>query len=209
MEIPNWEQAIQSVKKTLAENPDLVAKANILRQKYQDQRGLMIVDCVASRQRRYDTYVVPKLIPLYISAAVDLSMRALANKAPTWLPLRDGGARTMEQVAQVILKYGKNRSIQDENQICYQWANDDLAYAEILNIKGIGPALLQYLRMLSGASTLKVDVRVIEELRRMELPVDWFSADGILKLCEDLAIDAGCTLVELDQILWHTSGRRQ
>ncbi len=34
----------------------------------------------------------------------------------------------------------------------------------------------------------------------MELPVDEFSADGILKLCEDLAKAAGCTLGELDQI---------
>ena len=208
MNIPNWEKAIKTVKNTLSENPDLIAKANALGQKYQNQRGLMIVDCVASRQRRYDSYVVPKLIPLYVSKAEDLSIQSLAKKAPSWMPLRDGEARTMKQVAQVLLKYGENSSVTDENKLCTKWASDELAHNEILEIKGIGPALLQYLRMLSGANTLKVDVRIIEELRKLALPVEWFTSDGLLKLCADLAREAGCTMVELDQVLWHTNSTR-
>lgn len=208
MEIPNWECAVHSVKRTIVENPALVARANQLINNYRDKRGLMIVDCVASRQRRYDSYVVPVLLPQYISAAVDLSIHALSNKAPSWLPLREGEAKTMEQVAQALIKYGKDHSIKDENQICLQWANDSGEYVKLLEIKGIGPALLQYLRMLSGANTLKVDVRITEELEKLNLPVSWFTADGLLELCTDLAKDAGCSLVELDQVLWHTNGRK-
>lgn len=208
MHIPNWDSAVLSVKQTLEKNPELISKANKLGKIYEDQRGLMVVDCVASRQRRYASYVVPVLLPQYSSAAVDLSIHSLANKAPNWLPLREGEAKTMVQVAQALIKYGKHNSIEDENQICLQWANDGDEYVKLLEIKGIGPALLQYLRMLSGANTLKVDVRIIEELEKLNLPVSWFTTDGLLELCSALAKDSSCSLVELDQVLWHINGRK-
>ena len=203
MNIPNWNQAIISVQKILAENPDLIKKAKALGKKYQDKRGLMIVDCVSSRQRKYDSYVLTKLLPLYVDQAADLSISTLAKKAPSWMPLRDGEAKTMKEAAQVLMKYGENNSVNDENQLCLQWALDFSAHDEILDIKGIGPALLQYLRMLSGANTLKVDVRIIQELKKLSLPVEWFTVDGLHKLCSDLATEAHCTMVELDQVLWH------
>lgn len=204
MEIPNWSKVVKTVQLTLKRNPDLIEVANQLSHKYQDRRGLMIVDCVTSRQRKYDEYVVKKLLPLYESKAKNLSVKALSERAPEWMPLRDGEAQTMKLVAKRLLKYGEGRS-KDENVICKLWAEDLSAHADVLDVKGIGPALLQYLRMLSGANTLKVDVRIIDELRKMGIPVNWFTTDGLLRLCENLAADAGCTLVELDQVLWHTN----
>ena len=204
MEIPNWPKVVQTVQLTLKRNSDLIEVVNQLPQKYQDRRGLMIVDCVTSRQRKYDEYVVKKLLPLYESKAKDLSVKALSERAPDWMPLRDGEAQTMKLVAKKLLKYGEGKS-KDENTICKLWAEDSSAHADVLDIKGIGPALLQYLRMLSGANTLKVDVRIIDELQKMGVPVDWFTTDGLLRLCENLAADAGCTLVELDQVLWHAN----
>jgi hypothetical protein len=77
-----------------------------------------------------------------------------------------------------------------------------------LDIKGIGPALLQYLRMRSGADSVKIDVRVMEELKNLRLPVEWFSSDGLLQICTELAKEASCSLVELDQVLWHLQDSR-
>lgn len=205
LDIPNWDRAVSGVKKSIKDNPDLIGKAKSLGLMYKDERGLMIVDCVASRQRRYESYVVPKILPAYKNKAKDLSLIALASKAPKWLPLRTGEAETMQKVAKLLVAYGKKYEIEDENEICRKWADDVFAHEKMLEIKGIGPALLQYLRMLSGANSLKVDVRIMEELEKLGLPILWFSADGILKLCENLAKEAGCSLIELDQLLWHSN----
>ena len=164
-----------------------------------------MVDVVASRQRRYDTYVVPKILPLYESKAKNLSLLSLSLKSPKWLPLRDGEADTMKLLAKALIDFGKSKKLSDEEDIVKEWAEDEDASQEVLDIKGIGPALLQYLRMRSGADSLKVDVRVIEELSKIGLPAHWFTTDGLLELCKEIAEEAKCSLLELDQVLWHRS----
>jgi hypothetical protein len=205
MKIPNWDKAVKEVKSLIRQHPDLIKRGQVLGAQYKDKRGLMVVDCVASRQRKYEDYVKPKLLPKYSEQALDLSLSSLAKKAPNWMPLRKDEARTMQQVAKSLINYGKKHKITDENQICQLWANNSDAHQEILDIKGIGPALLQYLRMLSGANSLKVDVQVISQLKKLGIPVEWFSVEGLLKICEDLAEETDCSLIELDQLLWHNS----
>ena len=207
MEIPNWNSAVKTIRERAKNSPELIKKAQNLGNLYINERGLMIVDCVSSRQRRYETYVVPKLIPQYRSKAKDMTIRTLASKAPEWMPLRDGEAKTMQQVAKLLASYGKKKGINNENQLVKSWALDLDEHEAVLAVNGIGPALLQYLRMLSGANSLKVDVRVLDALNELKLPINWFSSEGVLKLCEDLANAAGCTLVELDQLLWNPQDR--
>jgi len=116
---------------------------------------MRVVDVVASRQRRYDTYVVPKLLPLYERKASSLSLLSLSLKSPKWLPLREGEADTMKMLAKALIDFGKSKELTDEEEIVKAWAEDEIASQGVLNIKGIGPALLQYLRMRSGADSLK------------------------------------------------------
>lgn len=205
MNIPNQLNAIYEIRKALEENSSLKERAANYGTLYKGERGLMVVDVVSSRQRRYDSYVIPKIIPQYRSVAKDLSLQELASNSPIWLPLRDGEADTMKSIAKVLINYGNTRGLTDEEKIVRRWADDKDAFQEVLDIKGIGPALLQYLRMRSGADSLKVDVRVIEELGKLGLPVHWFTADGLLELCVEIANEANCTLLELDQVLWHRS----
>ena len=203
MNIPNWDDAVSAVRDCLRRNPNISLKAREYGNIYRNKRGLMVVDVVASRQRKYDTYVVPKLLPLYESKANGLSLLSLSSKAPKWLPLREGEADTMKLLAKTILNYGKSKSLNGEEEIVKKWAEDETAFQEVLDIKGIGPALLQYLRMRSGADSLKVDVRVIEGLRELGIPAHWFTSDGLLELCKEIAAEAKCSLLELDQVLWH------
>lgn len=163
----------------------------------------MVVDVVSSRQRKYETYVKSKLVPQYKSKISDLSLSYLSMNAPDWMPLRKGEAQTMSEVSKLLTSYGIENNISKEDEICFVWAHDVDAQQSMLDINGIGPALLQYLRMLSGADTLKVDVRVIETLRQAGLPVDWFSAEGIFQLCKSISREIGCSMVELDQMLWY------
>lgn len=205
MRVPNCGDAAKEIKRALKENPSLKEKALEYGNVYAGQRGLMVVDVVASRQRRYETYVVPKILPLYQLKARDLSLLSLSIKSPRWLPLRDGEADTMKLLAKTLLSYGKSLGFMDDETIVRRWAGDEVAFQEVLAIKGIGPALLQYLRMRSGADSLKVDVRVVEELKKLGLPVHWFTPEGLLELCKEIAAEANCTLLELDQVLWHRS----
>jgi len=109
----------------------------------------------------------------------------------------------MKLLAEALIDFGKSKELTDEEQIVKVWAEDEAASQEVLDIKGIGPVLLQYLRMRSGADSLKVDVRVIEELSGLGIPAHWFTSDGLLELCKEIAKEARCSLLELDQVLWH------
>lgn len=209
MNIPNWDEAVAVIQQALRTNPGIRLKASKVGSNYQGRRGLMVVDCVASRQRKYKEYVVPKLLPQYEAKAMDLSLKSLASKSPSWLPLRSGEAMTMKKVAKQLLQYGESVGLRDEEEICVTWAADSRATEELVQIKGIGPALLQYLRMLCGADSLKVDIRVIENLAKTGLPVNWFTPDGVLELCKELAKEANCSLIELDQVLWHIEFKGQ
>jgi hypothetical protein len=208
VDIPNWNYAVEQVKRVLVSDKDVKKKAQDYGLIYKNRRGLMVVDVVASRQRKYLEYVVPKLLPQYEAKAADLSLLSLAKKAPIWMPLRTGEAKVMQSVAKVLLDFGSRGGIEDENDICLAWAEDSSAHSFILDIKGIGPALLQYLRMRSGADSVKIDIRVIEELKNLRLPVEWFTPDGLLQICTELAKEAVCSLVELDQVLWHLQDLR-
>jgi len=203
MKIPNWDVAVSAVRDSLRRNPNLSLKAREYGSIYRGKRGLMVVDVVASRKRRYDTDVVPRILPLYESKASNLSLLSLSSKSPKWLPLREGEADTMKLLAEALIDFGKSKELTDEEQIVKVWAEDEAASQEVLDIKGIGPVLLQYLRMRSGADSLKVDVRVIEELSGLGIPAHWFTSDGLLELCKEIAKEARCSLLELDQVLWH------
>jgi hypothetical protein len=206
MEIPGKENAINEIRKVLVNYPDVKIAARQLPRLYIGQRGLMVVDVVASRQRKYEEYVKPKLLPTYVERAKDLSLASLADKAPTWMKLRVGEALVMKQVAQQIIKYSKNISGPGEDELCKAWAEDKAYSSQVLEIKGIGPALYQYLRMLCGADSLKSDLRVKRGLQKLGLPIHWFSDEGVLELCMVLANEIGCTLVELDQCLYKVLG---
>jgi hypothetical protein len=206
MEIPGWALAVNQISEMLQQNPEVIEKASNLAMIYANRRGTMVVDVVASRQRNYEKRVAINLIPFYESTANDSSLQTLAAHAPTWMPLRNGEADTMSQVAEQLLKYGLSHTITDENEICEKWSSDTDAVKELLLIKGIGPALLQYLRMLSGANTIKIDLRVIRGLGLIGLPVEWFTADGLLELCRAISEEVGCTLLELDQVLFQVIG---
>jgi hypothetical protein len=208
VDIPNWKHAVEQVKLVLSSDKEVKKRAQEYGLIYKDRRGLMVVDVVASRQRKYLEYVVPKLLPQYEVKALDFSLQSLAKKAPIWMPLRTGEAKVMQSVARVLLDFGTKKRIKDENAICLAWAEDSSAHSDILDIKGIGPALLQYLRMRSGADSVKIDIRVMDELKNLRLPVEWFTPDGLLQICNELAKEAGCSLVELDQVLWHLQDSR-
>ena len=207
-ELDNWDKAVSTIRAGLEANPEIRSKAGALAGTYVGKRGLMVVDVVGSMRRKYKEYVVPKLLPSYVEKAADLSLATLASTPPVWMKLKTGEAGVMTLVARGLIAHGKANGLVSEDEICNHWAASGNYGSEIIDIKGIGPALHEYLRMLCGADTLKVDVRVIYGLKGLGINADLFTADGLLEVCKALAADIGCTLIELDQILWHLFGNK-
>ena len=208
--LKNLEEVCVEIKKRQLVRPDFKQRAKELGNSYNGARGTMIVDVIGSRQRRYTSYVQPKIIIPY-SEQRDGSLRDLADHPPTFLRLREYEVPGMSKVAQVLLDYGFGLGISDEEEICKNWASlpsihdedgPDPAVQAVLDVKGIGPALLEYLRMLCGTNTLKVDLRVIKSLAEAGVPVNMFKDAGIYEVCQSIAKELGLSMVELDSLLW-------
>lgn len=191
-------------------SPEFELKAQQFGDVYRDRRGAMVVDVVASRQRNYLKVVVPRIVNVF-EAAQAPTLLSLAQNPPEYLKLRTGEVQTMVNVAIELLVFGERANLKDENEICYNWAMlsssfeseepniENLAIAEI---SGIGPALLEYLRMRSGGNSLKVDVRVKNSLKAIGVPVDYLSDRGVYAVCQTISTELGISMLELDQILW-------
>jgi hypothetical protein len=190
--------------------PEFEEKAQEFGDVYRDRRGAMVVDVVASRQRNYLKVVLPKIVHDFENAQPS-TLASLANNPPTYLKLRTGEVQTMVNVAIELLAFGERSNLTSENEICYNWAmlsstyesdDADLENLAIAEISGIGPALLEYLRMRSGGNSLKVDVRVKNSLRAIGVPVDYLSDRGVYAVCQTISKELGISMLELDQILW-------
>jgi hypothetical protein len=200
-EIPNWNSAVVEIQGILQNNPALIEKAKSYGDIYKGRRGLMVVDVICSRQRNYEKKVIANLLPSYESKAKDLSLKSLALKAPTWMKIMKVEPLTMQLVAQKLLDFGDKNNLVEEDAICRNWAVSDLHWL-MLEVNGIGPVLLEYLRMLSGFDTLKLDVNVGRALSTLGIQTKGYSADIVLKICQYLCKDVGCTLIALDQALF-------
>ncbi|SFT09063.1 hypothetical protein [Halostagnicola kamekurae] len=76
-------------------------------------------------------------------------------------------------------------------------------------VHGIGPATFQYLRMISGADTVKPDIQVEKFITELEKEHPKFSLDsssdaGLIDSCSWLAAHSTYSMIEIDQIAWWT-----
>lgn len=203
--LPNFQLAVGHLKSQLRNHPEIVEKAESLGNTYRGRRASMVFDAVAARRRRYE-YVTKKLVPSYEEKARSYRLGDLANQAPTWVPLRKGEAKLMSDTAKALILYGQSNDLIDDETICANWAclpqHADEVQA-VLALKGIGPATLEYLRMLCGADSIKIDSRVTDALAGLGIPVGWFTPEGLSQVARELAREVGCSLTTLDQLLWH------
>ena len=187
---------------------EATARADKYSRAYEYQRGAMVVDVIASRQRRYESRVRDGIVPQYRSRASAMDLATLAGTAPAWLPLRGGEAQTMREVAAGLLRWGAAHGCGDDEEAVLAWADavEDVRFAPRLDpyvgqVSGVGPALFAYLRMRSGADALKPDVRVHDALEALGWAVPR-NAAALLTACEALAHDVGMSRLTLDQLLW-------
>ena len=168
----------------------------------------MVIDVVASRQRKYLARVLP-LVDRWQADNDEHSLHWLSahEPAPDRYGLRPAEPQTITTIARNMAAFADDLGV-DEDQACLRWATDvaDLQHAFRLDpvagaVPGIGPALFAYLRMRSGADALKPDSRVAERLRRLGFQVPP-GEHAILVVAHAAAAEAAIDLLVLDQLLW-------
>lgn len=208
---PEYKQGLSELSDFLKTNYDQLCQRMLSNEltSFINRRGSMVVDVVTSRQRKYEARVVP-LVAKWEKFAGGSSLEILSRQGiPTkTFGLRSEEEETITSIARNFLEFGKSLNIRDENEICARWANEveDMRFAFELDpvvgsVKGIGLALFNYMRMLSGSDTIKPDVRVKKKLEQLgfHLPKNDIS---VMYLCEIIARDLKISLIELDQLLW-------
>jgi hypothetical protein len=137
----------------------------------------MVFDVVASRQRRYTRRVLP-MVERFQDSPASHSLEDLARQGPgEGHGLRSGEPETMQHVAQGLLRYCQRHGLGEEDGVL-QWAQGAAPFEHapklepyVGSVKGMGPALLAYLRMRCGADALKPDLRVQRGLNRLGFAV--------------------------------------
>ena len=206
---PEWESAVSKLRDLLAQHGDEARqRAGDYGQIYQGRRGSMVLDVVTSRQRRYQSRVLP-LVSRWEADNGEHSLRWLSRHEPASgrYGLRPGEPRTIATVAQNLAVFADDLGV-SEDEACKQWADDvaGLEHAPGLDpvagaVPGIGPALFAYLRMRSGSDAIKPDLRVAKGLRQLGFHVP-SGEHAILVVAHAAAAEVGIGLLILDQLLW-------
>lgn len=174
---------------------------------YSGRRAVMVFDVVASRQRRYDQRVKP-LVERFAATASAVSLGALTTRGPgDGYGLRSGEAETMQQVAAGLVRYMEQHELDEETAVG-RWATEATPFEHapklepyVGSVRGMGPALLAYLRMRCGADAVKPDLRVRDGLNRLgfQVPSD---VHAILVVAHAAADALDVPRLVLDQLLW-------
>lgn len=206
---PEWESAVSKLHDLLAQyGEEARRRAEDYGRVYQDRRGSMVLDVVASRQRRYQNRVLP-LVTQWEADNDEHSLRWLSTHelAPGRYGLRPDEPNTIATVAGNLVAFADDLGM-SENQACKHWADGvaGLEHAVRLDpvvgaVPGIGPALFAYLRMRSGSDALKPDLRVARGLRQLGFHVP-SGEHAILVIAHAAAAEAAIGLLVLDQLLW-------
>lgn len=216
---PGWDDAINALRVVWESDGEHArTRAAEIRSNFAGRRGLMVLDVVLSRQRRYTARVTPRLNRWLEHVAEQRgvpTLRWVEGNPDSYvdLGLRDGEADTIGNVTAGLLRYADDHRL-DEDQACVAWAHEvgGLEVAPDLDpyigaVKGIGPALFAYLRILCGADTIKPDVRVLKQLRRVGVQVAPASAAAGFLAASAVAHELGIPVIELDQLLWYATER--
>ncbi|RKU22631.1 hypothetical protein C6500_03790 [Candidatus Poribacteria bacterium] len=180
--------------------------------------AVLVIDCVLSLNRNYDTFLVPRLKTFMSNhpetqRITDLAKLMASYPTPHAFVQQElnykheSRARTLQAVVDFVCQIVEGtQTIQAEKEVLKQWAI--LAKPsdyQTLNIRGFGIAGFQYLRMLFGADTTKPDVHIIRFLS--ELLNRRVSEVEALRLLEVASESAGLSVRDVDTYVWQIRAR--
>jgi hypothetical protein len=179
------------------------------------EQALRVIDCVLSLNRRYDSFVVPRLDRFereHPSVRTVADLQSLMARFPSpdafiaqIMNYRHAArAATLGAVVNWLATVSGRGSYAEQLSNLQSWAkNAKPGGHKVLGISGFGLAGFQYLRMLFGANTTKPDIHILRYIAaRIGRPV---SDVETLQLLERAALEAGISLRDLDTTIWEGS----
>ncbi len=182
--------------------------------------AVKVIDCVLSLNRKYDTFVVPRLKTFMSNhpetqRVVELA-KLMANYPTPHAFVKqelnynhEDRVRTLDSVVKYLCTIIDGaKTLEEEKEELTQWAIESKPHGyRTLRIKGFGIAGFQYLRMLFGADTTKPDVHIIrflsDILNRRVSDIESLLLLEAASKREDLSVRA------VDSYIWKRGARGQ
>jgi hypothetical protein len=179
---------------------------------------LNVIDCVLSLNRRYNSFVLPRVnnFARHHANIVELKQlqelmkrhKSLVDFSRAELNYNDTNrAQVLWDVVEYMQHIQHNYEGVDEYERLRQWAisvNPEDSF--LVGIKGFGLSGFQYMRMLFGAQTTKPDTHIrgfVSEVLGRTVN-DWLA----LSLLEQAAKRTGLPLREVDNTIWQERARQ-
>ena len=180
--------------------------------------AVLVIDCVLSLNRNYDTFLVPRLETFMnnnpeTQRLTDLAKLMMSYPTPHAFVQQElnynheSRAMTLQAVVEFVCQIvEETQTIEEEKEILKQWAlQAEPSDYQMLNIRGFAIAGFQYLRMLFGADTTKPDVHIIGFLS--ELLNRRVSEVEALRLLEAASESVGLSVRDVDTYIWQIRAR--
>ena len=106
--------------------------------------------------------------------------------------------RKLELIEQLCWLFLRN-DIQNEDQLAY-WLDDECHVKQLLDINGVGPKTIDYLKMLSGLQAIAIDRHLFEFLQLAGIFIDTY--DEARDLYQKTASYLSMSNYEIDRKVW-------
>jgi hypothetical protein len=179
-----------------------------------DNPVLILVDAVLSMNRKYDSFVVPRVelirkrgIKTLEEALKTIEGEGINGFCKIWNYNHPERVEILKRLINRYLQVKKDLKIDDDLTALKEWGRRSTVrdYKD-LNVKGIGFVTYQYLRLMCGADTTKPDIhlkRAVKEGTGENLPLE-----EVVQVVEETSKKLGIKARQLDYALWRYYSKR-
>lgn len=178
--------------------------------------AVKVIDCVLSLNRKYDTFVIPRL-KIFVSNHPEIQrITELAELMTSYSTPHafmqqeldcnyEDRARILYEVVIFLCAIVQRTPTIPEEKALKQWLVQAQLQTHRLNIKGFGPAGFQYLCILFGVDTTKPDIYIIRFVSEiLNRNVSDLEAHALLEAaCERV----GVSVRAVDSYIWNRGAR--
>lgn len=168
--------------------------------------GATITDAILQAGMNYQTVVYPRVLNLlqnYVDFKTTCDFLILMQTIKLEDLINWKNVRKLESIRKLSWLL-QDFDVQTESQLKL-WLEHDQNLDSLLQINGIGPKTIDYLKMLSGCQSIAIDRHLFKYLRLAGIAVSTYSeAHTIYNSAADLL---GITPYEFDKSIWNTMSK--
>lgn len=169
---------------------------------------LILVDAVLSMNRKYDSFVVPRIKLIKetgIATLEDLKEKiqdeSVEGFCKVWRYNHISRVIILESLVDKFLKIKKNLDASNDLEALHLWGkNSSVADFKNFNVSGIGFTTFQYIRLMCGADTIKPDIYLKRSVKGAIGRTA--SETEIVQIVEGAAKQLGTSARQLDYAIW-------